>query len=375
MGKYSLENYSFYETYKIRPKPGTRLGGDSERGRYQLLSYGWEELEPERGRYCLEQLKEALEQERNAVLSIDRDIPSWMWGVHGGPSEGFPGEYREEGFACLLRSVGSFLGQMPNMVGVIISSDHGNRWIWDAYREAFADTVLLARLEEEELIRYLKENKQDFGLMVNCSEANWVICCERFARLGLQHTWEQRPVVLCFPEEKAGPHILRESYRWHAAFANRPMDIGYDFTLRRLTFPKKIAGGGGLPVRFWFVNTGSAPCYQEFHLMLRLWKENASWECRLNVDRTRWGVGDITHNEIIPLPELEEGTFFVSVGIFFTDGTFLELNVQAEEQGGYYKMGEIEVDHQIGNNLLHAWDDFYPDGYYPLEDPKTPKES
>ncbi len=373
MGKYSLENYSFYETYKIRPKQRTRLEGDPERGRYQLLSCRWEELEPERGRYCLEQLKEALEQGRNMVLSIGSAPPSWME-VYGSTKKGFPGEPREEGFVRLLRRVGSFLGRMPNMVGVIISCDLGSRWIWDAYKEAFAGMVLLAGLEEEELIRYLKESKQDFGLMVHCSEDDWVICCERFARLGLQHTWEQSPVVLCIREEKAGPHILRESARWHAAFANRSMDIGYNFTLRRLTFPKKIAGGGGLPIRFWLVNTGSAPCYQEFHLMLRLWKENTSWEYRLNIDPAGWGVGDITHNEIIPLPDLEEGNLFVSVGIFFTDGAFLELDIGEEEQDGYYKMGEMEVDHQIGNNLLHAWDDFYPDGYYPLEDPKTPKE-
>jgi hypothetical protein len=408
VGKYSLENYSFYETYKIRPKPLARLQGNPERGMYRLLSYRWEELEPERGKYCMERLKEELAQGKNTILKISGDTPSWMEEANNGKETGLPGGNREEGFAHLVRRVGSFPRQLPDMVGVIITPGIRSKRVWDAYMEAFADLVLLADLEEEELIRYLKENGKSFGLMVNCSEALWITCCEQFAKLGLQHTWEKNPVVLSLQDKEAGPHIIRESARWHAAFANRPMDIGYDFTLRRLTFPKKITGKGGLPVRFWFVNTGSAPCYKEFALMLRLWRDGAAWEFRLNIDHTKWGVGDITHNEIIPLPELEEGSYQVSIGIFFSDEAFPELrndqeitsnsilkeddvnrnsmhkeleakswiflNIQAEEHGGYYRMGEIEVDNQIGNNLLYAWDHFYPDGYYPLEDPKEPKE-
>ncbi|MBP1756315.1 MAG: hypothetical protein H6Q59_2713, partial [Firmicutes bacterium] len=141
------------------------------------------------------------------------------------------------------------------------------------------------------------------------------------------------------------------------------------------TYPKKIIGNGALPIRFWFVNTGSAPCYKEFQLKIRLESKSAHYEFLLHIDQSSWKIDDITHNEILPLPELQEGSYLLSIGMFFSDGTPIHLDVKANENLGYYELGTIEVDNCMTDDLLHAWDDFYPEGYYPLEDPKAPNET
>jgi hypothetical protein len=182
------------------------------------------------------------------------------------------------------------------------------------------------------------------------------------------------------------------------------MNLGYNFTLRRLTYPKIIAGKGALPVRFWFVNTGSAPSYKKLQLKLKLEfrqelpndsqqklsyehqqgnsyvtqqripseAERTDYTFPLHIDHNTWKIGDITHNEILPLPDMKNGIYLLSVGMFLLDGAPIHLDLRAKEKQGYYELGIIEVNNSLTDDLLHAWDDFYPEGYYPLEDPQVP---
>jgi hypothetical protein len=359
MGKYSLENYYPYETYKIRPEPLPEAPVNIGRGEYSFLEYTWEELEPGRGNY--------------SILVIKQDPPSWL---KEAPS--CLKDHPEECFAHLIRRVGSSLAEEQKLVGVVITSAGDSIRTWDAYLEAFGNIPILAELENEKLIRYLKGKGHAFGLLVKCSENNWIDCCEKFAEHQLQNTWERMPVILQITEKAIGPNIHREGLRWHAGFANRPIDLGYNFTLRRMTYPKKIVGNGALPIRFWFVNTGSASCYKKFQLKLKLElqleSESTHYEFLLHTDQNAWKIDDITHNEILPLPELQEGSYLLSVGMFFPDGTPIHLDLQAKEKRGYYVLGTIEVDNSRTDDLYHSWDDFYPEGYYPLEDPQAPNE-
>ncbi|SHL73579.1 protein of unknown function [Anaerocolumna jejuensis DSM 15929] len=360
MGKYALEHYSPYETYKIRPTsvPHSKSTVNPGRGQYRLVELTWEELEPHRGIYDLDRLKEALAEVHNPVLSIKQVVPSWL-------KKG-----SEEGFIHLIRRIASALSD-EKLIGVAVSTEEGSPGIWDAYLEAFEGIPLLVDLEQEALLRYLKEKEYPFGLIVNCGEDNWISCCEKFAEYRLQNAWQRMPVLLQI-EEEMGENIRRESLRWHAGLSSCPMDIGYDFTIRRLTYPKKVASKGALPLRFWLVNKGSAPCYLDYSLRLRLEREGEQREFVLNIDKGTWKVGDITHNEIISLPVLPLGEYYLSVGIFFSDESPMELDIRMEEKDGYYRLGTVEVCKDTPVDLAHAWDDFYPEGYYPLEDPQLP---
>ncbi|MFV0241233.1 MAG: hypothetical protein ACK5H4_14495 [Lacrimispora sphenoides] len=359
MGKFALEHYSPYETYKIRPLPLSKATVNPGRGQYRMVELTWEELEPHRGKYNLNRLKEALAEVHNPVLSIKQVFPAWL-------KKG-----QEESFKHLIRRVASALNN-EKLIGVAVSTEDGSQGIWDAYLEAFEGIPLLVSLEQEALLQYLKDHESPFGLIVNCSEDNWVSCCEKFAGYRVQNTWQRMPVLLQIKEENPGENIRREGLRWHAGLSSRLMDVGYDFSIRRLTYPKKIASKGALPLRFWFVNGGSAPCYLDCSLRLRLEKGGEQQEFVLNIDKGAWKVGDITHNEIISLPILPLGEYGLSVGIFFADESPMELDIQMEEKDGYYRLGTVEVCIDTAVDLAHAWDDFYPDGYYPLEDPQLP---
>lgn len=379
MGKYSLESYYPYETYKIRPEPLLEVPVNIGRGECSLLEYSWEELEPERGNYAITRMRECLSTTHNSVLVIRHNPPSWLK-----ENLSLLSQHQEECFAHLIRRVGSSLAEEQNVVGVIISSEGVSTRVWDAYLEAFDNLPLLAELEDNKLIRYLQGKGHSFGILIKCSENNWIECCEKLAEHQLQNTWERRPVILLIADMMAGPNIHREGLRWHAGFANQPMNLGYNFTLRRLTYPKIITGNGALPVRFWFVNTGSAPCYRKFRLMIKLELRqelqgipseavNIEYNFPLHIDHNAWKIGDITHNEILPLPDMKNGIYLLSVGMFLSDGTPIHLDLQAKEKRGYYELGIIEVNNSLSDDLQHAWDNFYPEGYYPLEDPKAPK--
>jgi hypothetical protein len=394
MGKYSLENYYPYETYKIRPEPLSEVPLNIGRGEFSFLEYTWEELEPERGSYEITRIRESLSAIQNSILIINQAPPSWL-------KENIPCliNTREECFAHLIRRVGSSLAEEQNIVGVVINAAGDSTRVWDAYLEAFDHLPLLAELEDDKLIRYLQGKGHSFGLLIKCNENNWIECCERLAEHQLQNTWERMPVSLLITDMMAGPNIRREGLRWHAGFANRPMNLGYNFTLRRLTYPKKIAGNGALPVRFWFVNTGSAPSYKKLQLKLKLEfrqelpnnsqhvhsyesqqgnqyeTENQHYDLLLHIDHNAWKIGDITHNEILPLPDMKNGNYLLSIGMFLSDGTPIHLDLQAKEKQGYYELGRIEVNNNLSDDLLHAWDNFYPEGYYPLEDPQVPNET
>lgn len=359
MGKYSLENYCSYETYKIRPKQLPVAPSNTGRGQVDFLKYSWKELEPERGSYDISRVVEEMSKAQNQILVIGQEAPSWVK------------EKPEEYFSHLIRRIGSLLKNKKEFIGVVVPVSDSIR-IWDAYIEAFDGTTLFAALEDEPFIRYLKDKGVPFGIIVTCSEDNWLDCCENFAKHQLQNTWQQMPVVLKITDQEAGPHIRREYFRWHAAFSNLPLDIGYCLTIRRLTYPKIVAGGGALPLRFWYVNNGSAPCYQEITLKLQLVREKTAYELPLQIDQRDWMLGDITHNEILPLPDLKDGIYQLSVGLFFADKSPVWLDLQANEERGYYKLGTIEVNNSLKTDLKYAWDSFYPDGYYPLEDPQAP---
>lgn len=359
MGKYALEHFSPYETYKIRPMPLSKATVNPGRGQYQIVELTWEELEPHRGNYDLNRLKEALAEVHNPVLTIKQVLPAWL------------NKGSEESFIHLIRRVASALNN-KKLIGVAVSTEDNSQGIWNAYLEAFEGIPLLVSLEQEALLQYLKDHEYPFGLIVNCSEDNWISCCEKFAGYRLQNTWQRMPVLLHIEEDSPGENIRRESLRWHAGLSNRLVDMGYDFTIRRLTYPKKIASKGALPLRFWFVNKGSAPCYLDYSLRFRLEMEGEQQEFVLHIDKDAWKVGDITHNEIVALPVLPLGEYCLSVGIFFADGSPMELDIRMDEKDGYYRMGTVEVCNDTAVDLAHAWDDFYPDGYYPLEDPQLP---
>jgi len=363
MGKYSLENYERYKTIKARPKPLlTEHRANPTIGQFEYVSLSWQVLEPARGEYRLEPIEKALANANNPVFVIVPELPVWVK------------SYAEDCFAALIRKVGSYMDSDSRLAGIAIETLSSSEVEWNAYMEAFDKLPILADLHDERLISHLRKHNRSFGLLVYCSEQNWITCCEAFAKQGLQSVWKNNPVVLHVEDASCGVHVSREARRWHACLSNRNAGLGYELALRRLTYPEAVSNAGSLPLRFWFTNTGSSRIYKPFDLWVRLQQGDQIYEIQLNAATELWLTGDLIHNEIVHLPNIVPGIYTVSAALFFKDRSYIELNVQAHLDNGYYEVGTITVTGTSEDLLLNAWDKYYPEGYYPLEDPQVPEQ-
>lgn len=314
MGKYSLESHEKYKTVKIRPKPLSVKEYDTSHGRFEYAAFSWKELEPARGEYKLGGIEKALKAITNPVLLLTPDLPEWAKDSH------------EACYAALIRKVGSMIDSDKRLAAVLISTLANSKEEWNAYIDSFGSQVLLADLQNEPLIQYLKERGRGFGLLVKCGEENWIECCEAFAKHHLQRVWKSYPVFLHATDEAGGSHIRREAFRWHAGMSNVNLGLGYNLALRRLTYPETVSGSGSLPLRFWFVNSGSSRIYRKFQLRLQLKQEDVSHEFPLHAATHSWLTGDLVHNEIVHLQDIAAGTYSLGIALCFEDRSSLTLN-------------------------------------------------
>lgn len=360
MGKYSLENYEIYKTKKIRPDLLKTAPDNWGRGKINYVTCSWALLEPYRGDYRLDFLDE-ISKTFNPVLMIRPDLPNWMT------------ENPEECFSVFIRRMGSYvmMNHIP-LTGVVITTISNSTGEWNGYVDGFKSTTLFADLDSYELIQFLRDKNQSFGIRISCREGNWIECCEDLAVQSLQNHWETNPVLLHVLDESCGPHVKRQSLQWHAAFSNRELDLGFSIALRRLTYPEEVSGGGALPIRFWFVNSGSSPCYHKLSIQLKLSQEDNTFVISLLNSPSHWHVGDIIHNEMVQLKGLSAGIYSLSVGVFYDDVP-VYMGMNQRNENGFYTMGEIKVDQKDGDSLKNVWDHYYPEGYYPLEDPGSPE--
>lgn len=362
MSQYSLENYEKYKTIKVRPEPVSNKEHISNHGQFKYVQFSWKELEPARGEFRLEQVEEELRTAQYPILVLKPDLPMWVK------------DYAGDCFAALIRKVGSYIGSDHRLAAVLISTSSDSKEEWNAYMDSFESQTLLAELQHDRLIQHLREHGCGFGLLVRCSEENWIECCEAFAVQKLQHVWKSYPVVLHVTDHESGPHIRREAYRWHASLSNVNTGLGYDLALRRLTYPETVSSHGSLPLRFWFVNTGSSRIYRKFRLWVQFQQGDISYELPLHAATESWLTGDLVHNEIIALPEMSPGTYTLSIALYFEDRSYVPLNIQNRQQHGYYEAGTIQVEITAEDPFMNIWDTYYPEGYYPLEDPAVPEQ-
>jgi len=145
---------------------------------------------------------------------------------------------------------------------------------------------------------------------------------------------------------------------------------------RDIHHPSVISSGGALPLRLWMTNVGNAPCYQQANLCLRLSGKGGvtgKSDIKTQFNACGWSPGDSIYNEILNVPVVKTGMYDLELGIF-TSRSEIPLALAAENRSndGYYSLSEIEADDAPRPEMFNAWDEVYPDGYYPLEDPKAP---
>jgi len=80
--------------------------------------------------------------------------------------------------------------------------------------------------------------------------------------------------------------------------------FGSRVELRKASWAERATSGGLLPVRLWWVSTGTAPCYGHHPVSIRLSGGGMSRDIPLTEDVGRFMEGDDTTNRMLWLPEL-----------------------------------------------------------------------
>lgn len=99
-----------------------------------------------------------------------------------------------------------------------------------------------------------------------------------------------------------------------------------------------------------------------------------SYEYPLHAATHSWLTGDLVHNEMVPLMDMSPGKYTLSIALYFEDRSYIPLHIQNPQQDGYYEAGMIQVEISDEDPLMNIWDAYYPEGYYPLEDPVVPEQ-
>ena len=333
MGKYSIENYEQYKMVKCRPEED-RAPGYS---RFTTL-----EIAPD----------ERPELKEKTLLRVR--IPA------GGDAAAEAG----------IRALAARYSRDPAVIGVAPAAGASPRGA-EILAEAFRPKRLFVPVADGDMLRSARERGFLGGLLAEAGE-NPLDTCEAFAENGAQRLFEQVPVLVRFtgPEKADGRYALQ----WHAAAVEGvQVPAGPRIALRRLTYPKALTSGGFAPMRFWWTNRGPSPLYGRTGVRLRVVREGETFAEILPGDCPEIiPLGDRVFNQILRLPELPEGEYRLEFGLFREDGTPVPLANANPAGGGYYDGDVIRFDRVPRPEYETAWETYRPDGYYPLEDPKTP---
>ena len=274
---------------------------------------------------------------------------------------------------CSIRTLVSSFYCNKNVLGVMVESgmdEIKKRRLWETAALAFAPGRYYVPVNDSAQMDYMLKHGMARGLYVPVGE-NVYDVCEAFAENNAQQLFKQMPVLVSFAKD--GEVLAKYAEGWHAqAVENTSANAGWCIALRRLMSPSKITSGGFMPLRFWWTNRGPAYCHEKTRVCLRLVSKEVSESFELYDQSDCIHLADRVHNEIVRVPRVTPGTYRLEFGIFTEAGEALMLAHDNRSDDGFYFAGEIAVDDLPRPELEHIWDNYSPDGYYPLEDPKVP---
>ena len=242
------------------------------------------------------------------------------------------------------------------------------------------------RLGDDEALARMHASGLPFALILPVGseplpEIGW-----RIAQAALQSHWRTGPVFVEWASadvqsvcaEAQAPvavrfgDIRREAVRWHAAGCCGIPGFGSRVELRKASWSLKATAGGMLPVRLWWVSTGTSPCYGSHPVVLRLSDGHAFHDLPLQEDIGRFIEGDDTTNRMIRLPDMPPGRYTVSIGAMGYPLAIGDVGLGPPDGDGFFPLGAIDLDCEPRAWMQEVWNTYYPEGYYPLEDPEVP---
>lgn len=276
--------------------------------------------------------------------------------------------------AAAVRSLAARYAGDPRIIGVTAAPDgFCPDTVWETVAEGFRPKRFFVPVTDGHMLARALRKGFIGGLLAEVN-GDPLDICEAFALHNAQRLYESMPVLVRFTDP--GKADGRWALQWHAAAAEGVETLaGPRLALRRLNYPRELTSGGFAPMQFWWTNRGPSPLYERSEARLRLVRNGETAAVILPGDTAdSIHLGDYVFNRIIRLPELPEGEYRLQFGRFREDGAPLRLANAAPAGDGYYDGDVIRIDRIPRPELETVWDDWRPDGYYPLEDPAQPGE-
>lgn len=249
-----------------------------------------------------------------------------------------------------------------------------------AYIDNFKITPLQALLHDPKSVKIIRERKENIGFRVDClgdmggfHQEEWSHMLdfypENICNFEMEAAWKKAPVVFeaCwhmndwYLQGWDIDYIVEESLKWHISSFNSKgttvpepwkesvkrwlNKMGYRFELRKLMYNPVVKKGEGLRVRGLWANTGVAPIYHKYPLVVRLNNEKEVISLTSKTDIRSWLPDmDILWEEEFTL-EGKAGEYSLEIGI---ETGIPELgNIKLAIEGlkeGYYCLGKIIVE-------------------------------
>ena len=390
--------------YKFAPGQKTWNHPDSGLG---YAGSSWNLLEPEEGVYDWRPLDEKLEKARtagrNAVVrvqpySLTVDIPGWLRKKYPEDPE-FPfwridpnaTDYAAY-WARFVRAFAERYDGHPFISSVDMAlcgawgEGGGSEFVAEpkldeiirAYVEGFRKTPLQCLLHDEVSVAAIRKYRRNIGFRVDClgdmggfhgmkvwshMQDYYPMNIENF---DMHDAWKKGPVLFeaCWHMNDwflSGwdiGYIIEESLKWHIssyqskqttvpepwkdAVAGWVRKMGYRFELRRA---KAGTEKGNLRLELLWCNTGAAPCYNAWPVVVRLRNASGSQEWTLDEDIRDW-LPDEDRILKAELPvRLPAGEYELSVGIDtgVPELGRLNLAIEGRDESGLYLLGSVTV--------------------------------
>jgi hypothetical protein len=96
----------------------------------------------------------------------------------------------------------------------------------------------------------------------------------------------------------------------------------------------------------WWLNSGVAPTYRQYKLMMQFQSTAESQDVPLTVDVTKWLPGDAVVDQLVYVPDsLRPGTYRTRLALLDprTNQPAVRLAIKGREPDGWYTLGTITI--------------------------------
>lgn len=287
----------------------------------------------------------------------------------------------------------AIVGAWGEGAGTEHMKEEGLQEVIRAYMEGFIRTPLHAQVHNLQSMAIIRGYRRDVGLRMDClgdmggfHPGKWSHMLDFYpqniANFQMSEAWKHAPVMFeaCwhmndwYLQGWDIDYIIEESLKWHiSAYASKGTAVpepwkekvadwvrrmGFRFEIHRVSFSDMVRSGGLMFFNMLLSNTGVAPCYHRYPLVLRLEGDGGRQDWTLDVDIRQWLPDEDHAVQASRTVELAPGQYTFKIGFPVTglEGRTLELAIEGRDEDGFYPMGEILVTAQGETKMRSARD-------------------